>query len=74
MPMEEFVAYTFGSTIDGRYMPRLTRQQALEEAVRRVHLRQPTLTEQCLDPSSREERERLAQWVSAEYRKILMDA
>ena len=74
MPMEEFVAYTFGSTIDGRYMPRLTRQQALEEAVRRVHQRQPTLTEQCLDPSSQVERERLAQWVSAEYRKILMDA
>jgi len=74
MPTEEFVAYTFGSTVDGRYMPRLTRQQALEEAVRRVHQRQPTLTEQCLDPSSQAERERLAQWVSAEYRKILMDA
>jgi hypothetical protein len=74
MPMEEFVAFTFGSTINGRYMPRLTRQQALEEAVRRVHQRQPSLTEQCLDPSSQAERERLAQWVSAEYRKILMDA
>jgi hypothetical protein len=74
MPTEQFVAYTFGSTINGQYVPRLTRQQALEEAVRRIHQRQPTLTEQCLDPSSRAERERLAQWVNAEYRKILMDA
>jgi hypothetical protein len=74
MPVEAFVAYTFGSTIDGQYMPRLTREQALEEAVRRVHQQQPALTEQCLDPSSQAEREHLAQWVNAEYRKILMDA
>jgi hypothetical protein len=74
VPVEEFIAYTFGSTIDGQYMPRLTPQQALEEAVRRVHQRQPTLTQQCLDPSSQAEREHLAQWVNAEYRKILMDA
>lgn len=74
MPVEEFIAYTFGSTINGQYMPRLTREQALEEAVRRIHQRQPSLTEQCLDPSSQAERERLAEWVNAEYRKILMDA
>lgn len=74
MPVEAFAAFTFGSTINGQYMPRLTREQALEEAVRRVHQQQPALTEQCLDPSSQAEREHLAQWVSAEYRKILMDA
>jgi hypothetical protein len=74
MPVKEFIAYAYDSTINGQYMPRLTREQALEEAVRRVHQRQPMLTEQCLDPSSEVEREHLAQWVSAEYRKILMDA
>ena len=74
MPVDEFIAYTFGSTVNRQYMPRLTREQALEEAVRRIHQRQPTLTEQCLDPSSQAEREHLAQWVNAEYRKILMDA
>jgi hypothetical protein len=74
MPVKEFIVYAYDSTIDGQYMPRLTREQALEEAVRRVHQRQPALTEHCLDPSSQAEREHLAQWVSAEYRKILMDA
>jgi hypothetical protein len=74
VPLEEFISYTFGSTIDRQYMPRLTPQQALEEAVRRVHQRQPVLAQQCLDPSSQVEREHVAQWVKAEYRKILMDA
>jgi hypothetical protein len=74
MPVKEFIAYAYDSTIDQQYMPRLTREQALEEAVRRVHQRQPALTEQCLDPSSQAERERLAEWVNVEFRKILMDA
>jgi len=74
IPVNEFIAYTFGSTVNGQYMPRLTREQALEEAVRRIHQRQPALTEQCLHPSSQAEREHVAQCVSAEYRKILTDA
>lgn len=74
IPVEAFIAHSFGATIDGQYMARLTREQALEEAVRRIHHQDPSLTEQCLDPSSQAEREQLAQWVHAEYRKILMDA
>lgn len=74
MPAEAFFACTFGSTVNQRQVARLTPEQALEEAVRRIHQRQPDLTEQCLDPASWAERECLAQWVSAEYRKILMDA
>ena len=74
LPMEEFIARTFGSTINQQYRPRLTPEQALEEAVRRVYQREPALTEQCLDPAAEVEREHLAQWVHAEYRKILMDA
>ena len=74
VPVEAFIVHTFGSTIDGQYIPRLTPRQALEEAVRRVHHRQPALTQQCLDPASEAEREQLAQCVNAEYRKILMDA
>jgi hypothetical protein len=74
MPVDAFVGYTFASTFNRQYMPRLTREQALEEAVRRVHQQQPALTEQCLDPSSQAEREHLAERVNAEYRKILMDA
>jgi hypothetical protein len=74
MPVQEFIAYAYDSTVNQQHLPRVTHEQALEEAVRRVHQRQPALTEQCLDPSSQTEREHLAQCVSAEYRKILMDA
>lgn len=74
LPTEEFIARTFGSTINQQYRSRLTPEQALEEAVRRVYQQQPTLTEQCLDPASEAEREHVAQWVQAEYRKILTDA
>jgi hypothetical protein len=74
MPVAEFLAFAYGAIIDQQLQLQLTRQQALEEAVRRIRRSHPLLTEQCLDPSCRDERQYLAQWVSAEYRRIIAEA
>ena len=74
MPLHEFLVHTHGSIFDQEPQPLLTRRLALEEAVRRIRRRHPRLTVQCLDPCCRDERQFIAQWVSAEYHNIIADA
>jgi hypothetical protein len=74
MPLKEFLAHGIGSTVDQEAQSELLRRLALEEAVRRIRRRHPDLTVQCLDPCCSDERQVIAQWVSAEYRNIIAEA
>jgi hypothetical protein len=74
MPRHEFHAFATDPTISETPKPRPTRQQALEQAVKRYYQQRPITTGLCLDPSFPIERQQLAEWVRAEYRKIMDEA
>ena len=68
MSAAEFVAFTRDAAISVRHP---TRQEALELAARRYCEHRGSAAGRCLDPSSADERQQLAEWVRAEYRRIL---
>ena len=51
----------------------LTRQEAIDEAVRRVQHLRPFLVESSLNPSNDRARELVAGWVRAEYWRIMSE-
>jgi hypothetical protein len=51
----------------------LTRQEAIDEAVRRFRRRRPTMVELSLDPSHEKLRQQVVEWVRTEYRTIVSD-
>jgi len=71
MTVTEFVGFTRDPTILVRHS---TRQEALELAARRYCQHRRETARRCLDPSFADERQHLAEWVRAEYRRILDDA
>ena len=74
IPRDVFRTFAHDPVITETLKPRLTRQQALEQAVKRYYQQRPILTGLCLDPSFPVERQQLADWVRAEYRKIMDEA
>jgi len=73
MPVAEFLAYTVGGVINTGESQSLTRQQAIDEAVRRLQRERPFLMELSLRPSHQKAREQVAEWVRAEYQKIMAE-
>jgi hypothetical protein len=68
MTVAEFVAFTREAEILVR---RPTRQEALELAARRYCQHSRESAGRCLDQSSPDERQQVAEWVLADYRRIL---
>jgi hypothetical protein len=73
MPRDDFLAFTQAAVVNVTIQSRVALQQAIDEAVRRYYRQRPTRTARCLDPSNQSEREELAEWVRAEYRKIIAE-
>jgi hypothetical protein len=73
MPREDFLTFTQAAVVSATIQSRMALQQAIDEAVRRYYRQRPTRTARCLDPSNQSEREELAEWVRAEYRKIITE-
>lgn len=73
MPQNDFLAFTQAAVVNVTNQSRMALQQAIDEAVRRYYRQRPTRTARCLDPSNQSEREELAEWVRAEYRKIIAE-
>jgi hypothetical protein len=73
MPRDDFLAFTQAAVVNVAIQSRVTLRQAIDEAVRRYYRQRPTRTALCLDPSNQSEREELAEWVRAEYRKIIAE-
>jgi hypothetical protein len=69
-----FRGFTEGAVVNRGSRPPFTRQQAIDEAVRRFYRRRPILTEVCLHPAFDIERQQLVDAVSAEYRKIMAES
>jgi hypothetical protein len=68
MPSAEFASYMVGGAIN---VSPPTRQQVIDDAVRRYYRRRPSAVARCLDSSNIWERHQLLAWVRAEYRKVL---
>lgn len=68
MTVAEFAGFTRDAAI---LIRRPTRQEALELAARRYCEHSREAASRCLDPSFTGERQQLAEWVRAEYRRIL---
>jgi hypothetical protein len=73
MPVVEFLSYTTGGAINTDRGQGLSRQQAIDEAVRRLHHQRPFLVELSLRPSHDKAREQVIDWIRAEYQKIMAE-
>jgi hypothetical protein len=51
----------------------MTRQEAIDEAVRRFRRRRPVLVKLSLDPSHEKVREQVVEWVRTEYQAIMSE-
>jgi hypothetical protein len=51
----------------------LTRQEAIDEAVRRFRRRRPIMVELSLNPSHEKVRQQVVEWVRAEYQTIVSE-
>jgi hypothetical protein len=51
----------------------VTRQDAIDEAVRRFRRQRPVLVELCLNPSNENVRQQVVEWVRTEYQRIMAD-
>jgi hypothetical protein len=51
----------------------LTRQEAIDEAVRRFRRRRPVLVELSLDPLHEKVRQQVVEWVRTEYQTIISE-
>jgi hypothetical protein len=71
MPDNEFLAFAEGAVVNRSAKVKLTRQQALDEAVRRYRQRTALPTGPSLDSSSDVERQQLLGHIREEYRKIV---
>jgi hypothetical protein len=52
---------------------RVTRQEAIDEAVRRYRRQRPLLVELCLNPSHEKVRQQVVDWVRTEYQRIIAE-
>jgi hypothetical protein len=68
MPRAEFASYMIGGAIN---VSPPTRQQVIDDAVRRYYRHRPDAVARCLDSSNIWERHQLLAWVRVEYRKVL---
>jgi hypothetical protein len=64
---------TEDSVVNESPRPRMTREEALEMAVRCVYERRPNAAQLCMDPSFTMEREQFAESIREEFRKIIGD-
>ena len=53
--------------------PCVTRQEAIDEAVRRYRRQRPVLVELCLNPSHETVRQQVVDWVRTEYQRIMAE-
>jgi hypothetical protein len=51
----------------------VTRQEAIDEAVRRYRRQRPLLVELCLNPSHETVRQQVVDWVRSEYQRIMAE-
>jgi hypothetical protein len=60
-------------TIDPEQRPCVTRQEAIDEAVRRFRRQRPILMELCLNPSHEKTRQQVVDWIRSEYQRIMAE-
>lgn len=59
--------------IDPNQRQYVTRQEAIDEAVRRFRQQRPVLIELCLNPSHEKVRQQVFDWVRTEYQRIVAE-
>jgi hypothetical protein len=60
-------------TFDPEQRQCVTRQEAIDEAVRRFRRQRPMLVELCLNPSHEKARQQVTDWVRSEYQRIMAE-
>jgi hypothetical protein len=61
------------SVIESKQAQCLTRQEAIDEAVRRFRRERPVLVELSLNPSHENVRQQVVDWVRMEYQRIMAE-
>jgi hypothetical protein len=61
------------TVIEANHSQCLTRQEAIDEAVRRFRRQRPVLVEMSLNPSHENVRQQVLEWVRTEYQRIMAE-
>jgi hypothetical protein len=59
--------------IESKQVQGVTRQEAIDEAVRRFRRQRPVLVELSLNPSHEKVRQQVVDWVRTEYQRIMAE-